>query len=249
MSNNKGQHRNFHFQPAGLSGVSALSDVTFAVLNCLNAWWDQRCGLAQFDNEGDEPNMKKFRLEQMLLVALTVLVATGLVGAAEKEKTLLRASLDGIHETNPSTIITDATGTLLATINDDSSITYTLSYNNMSTPVTQAHIHIGATKITGGIVVFFCTNLGNGPAGTPTCPNDTNNSGTVTHTVTASDVVALPAQGVAAGDMKDVVRAIVSGVAYANVHTTAHPAGEIRGQIRSTGDEDDELPGADHHHR
>jgi CHRD domain len=182
---------------------------------------------------------------RVLLVALSVLLLTSMSSAAEK--TQLHASLDGIHETNPSTIITDATGQLTATINDDSSITYTLSYKNLSTPITQSHIHIGATKITGGIVVFFCTNLGNGPAGTPACPNDSTNSGTVSHTVTAADVVSLPTQGVVAGDIKDVVRAIVSGVAYANVHTTAHPAGEIRGQIRSTEDEDDELPGADHH--
>lgn len=192
--------------------------------------------------------MRKFRIEQLLLVALSLLIVSGVVGAAEKEKTQLRARLDGIHETNPSTIITNGTGTLTATVNDDSSITYTLSYKNLSTPVTQAHIHIGATKITGGISVFFCSNLSNGPAGTPACPNDATNSGTVTHTVTAADVVGPVGQGVPAGDMADVVRAIASGVTYANVHTTAHPAGEIRGQIRSTEDEDDELPGADHDH-
>lgn len=192
--------------------------------------------------------MRKFRIEQVLLVALSILIVSGVVGAAEKEKTQLRARLDGIHETNPSTIITNGTGTLTATVNDDSSITYTLSYKNLSTPVTQAHIHIGATKITGGISVFFCSNLSNGPAGTPACPNDATNSGTVTHTVTAADVVGPAGQGVPAGDMADVVRAIASGVTYANVHTTAHPAGEIRGQIRSTEDEDDELPGADHDH-
>ncbi|HET7206958.1 MAG TPA: CHRD domain-containing protein [Terriglobales bacterium] len=192
--------------------------------------------------------MRKFRIEQLLLVALSLLIVSGVVGAAEKEKTQLRARLDGIHETNPSTIITNGTGTLTATVNDDSSITYTLSYKNLSTPVTQAHIHIGATKITGGISVFFCSNLSNGPAGTPACPNDATNSGTVTHTVTAADVVGPAGQGVPAGDMADVVRAIASGVTYANVHTTAHPAGEIRGQIRSTEDEDDELPGADHDH-
>jgi hypothetical protein len=187
--------------------------------------------------------MRKFRIHQIVLVAVIVLVCSGIAGAAEKETTHLRAKLDGIHETNPSTIITDGTGILTAAVNDDSSITYTLSYKNLSTPVTQAHIHIGATKITGGISVFFCTNLGNGPAGTPACPNDSTNSGTVSHTVTAADVVGPAGQGVPPGDMARVVQAIASGVTYANVHTTAHPAGEIRGQIRSTGDKDDRLPG------
>src|SRR5215469_3979435 len=104
----------------------------------------------------------KLRINQPLLVALSVLLFAVILGAAEKETTHLRAKLDGIHETNPSTIITNGTGTLIATVNDDSTITFTLSYKNLSTPVTQAHIHIGATKITGGISIFFCTNLGNG---------------------------------------------------------------------------------------
>src|SRR5215471_680301 len=189
--------------------------------------------------------MRKLRINQFLLVALSVLLLAVVLGAAETETSHLRAKLDGIHETNPSTIITNGTGTLTATVNDDATITYTLTYSNLSTPVTQAHIHIGATKITGGISIFFCTNLGNGPAGTPACPNDATNSGSATNTVSAADVVAgAAAQGVPAGDMADVVRAIASHVTYANVHTTAHPGGEIRGQIRQRGDDDDDnLPG------
>jgi hypothetical protein len=120
-----------------------------------------------------------------------------------------------------------------------------LTYKNLSSQVQQAHIHIGATKISGGVSIFLCTNLGNGPAGTPACPDDSTHSGTVSRTVTAADVIGPANQGVPAGDMKDVVRAIASHVTYANVHTANHPAGEIRGQIRQReDDEDDELPGA-----
>jgi hypothetical protein len=183
-------------------------------------------------------------MKNLVFLAVSMLLLAVTLGAAEKEKNHLRARLVGIEETNPSTIITDGTGTLTATINDDATITYTLTYSNLSTPVTQAHIHIGATKITGGISIFFCTNLGNGPAGTPACPNNATNSGTVTHTVSAADVVGPTGQGVGVGDLRNALRAIASGVAYANIHTTAHPAGEIRGQIKAGEDEDDELPGA-----
>src|SRR5215475_6590063 len=190
--------------------------------------------------------MKKAWIVVLALFCVSVLT----VSVAETEKSRLRAKLTGIEETNgPSTVITNATGTFKATVDNDTSITYTLTYKNLSTPIQQAHIHIGATKINGGVSIFLCTNLGNGPAGTPTCPNDATNSGTVTHTVTAADVVGPAGQGVAVGDMTSVVRAIASGVTYANVHTTAHPAGEIRGQIRQRDDDpDDLLPGADHHH-
>lgn len=177
------------------------------------------------------------------LLALSVLLFAVTLGAAEKEKTHMRAKLVGIEET-PVTIITKATGTFSATLNDDSSITFTVTYNNLSTPILQSHIHIGAPAITGGVAIFFCSNLGNGPAGTPACPNDATNSGSVTRTVTAADVIGPTGQGVAAGDFQSVVQAIASGVTYANVHTVSHPGGEIRGRIRATDDKDDELPGA-----
>jgi len=186
-------------------------------------------------------------MKKAWIVVLALFCASALtVLAAETEKSRLRAKLTGIEEANgPSTVITNATGTFKATIDNDTSITYTLTYKNLSTPIQQAHIHIGATKLNGGVSIFLCTNLGNGPAGTPTCPNDATNSGTVSHTVTAADVIGPANQGVPPGDFADVVRAIASHVTYANVHTTAHPGGEIRGQIRQFGDdEDDELPGA-----
>ena len=194
--------------------------------------------------------MRKLRIEKLLLVALSVLVVSVTLGAAEVEKTQLSARLVGIQEVGPPTnaaIITNATGTFTATINNDTTLTYTLTYNNLSSAVQQAHIHIGATKTSGGVSIFLCSNLGNGPAGTPACPDSATHSGTVSRTVSAADVIGPTGQGVPAGDFKDVVRAIVSHVTYANVHSANHPGGEIRGQIRSTEDEDDELPGADHH--
>jgi hypothetical protein len=51
-------------------------------------------------------------------------------------------------------------------------------------------------------------------------------------TLTAANVVGPAGQLVAAGEFAELVRAIKSGVTYANVHTTAVTAGEIRGQIR-----------------
>jgi hypothetical protein len=40
----------------------------------------------------------------------------------------------------------------------------------MEGDVLPTHIHLGQHGVNGGISVFLCTNLGNGPAGTPTCP-------------------------------------------------------------------------------
>jgi hypothetical protein len=95
--------------------------------------------------------------------------------------------------------------------------------------VTQAHIHFGKIHVPGGIMVFFCTNLGNGPAGTPLCPAS---GGTVTGTWTAASVVGPTGQNVTPGDFSAVIDALNSNTAYANIHTTKFPAGEIRGQVR-----------------
>jgi len=161
--------------------------------------------------------------------------------------------LDGFQElgalnAQTGAILSDGTGTLHLDLDRTSqTATFTLTYTNVGTTppltgtVTQAHIHFGKVHSSGGVMVFFCTNLGNGPAGTQTCPA---NSGTVTGTFTAASVRAIAGQNVNAGDFDALEDALTSNTAYANVHTTTLPAGEIRGQIRR-GDGDDHH---DKHH-
>jgi CHRD domain len=166
--------------------------------------------------------MKKLCFAVVALFCVSAVIAV----AAEKEKNHLSARLNGLQEVATPTAITNGTGTFTATLNDDSTLTYTLTYANLSSKVLQSHIH-------------------SPPPGTPACPDDATHSGTVSRTVSAADVIGPAAQGVGAGDFADVVRAIASHVTYANVHTSNFPAGEIRGQIRQHGDDDDdELPGA-----
>jgi hypothetical protein len=112
-------------------------------------------------------------------------------------------------------------------------IAYTLTYSDVGTTppstgtVTQAHIHFGKSHASGGVLVFFCSNSPS--AGTPTCPE---NSGTVTGTWAAASVGAIPGQNVTAGDFDALADALLSNTAYANIHTTALPNGELRGQVR-----------------
>jgi len=114
-------------------------------------------------------------------------------------------------------------------------ITFKLTFSGLSAPVTQSHIHFGKRHVPGGIMVFFCTNLNNGPAGTQMCPAG---GGTVTGTITGGDVRPLPGQHITAGDFDALVAVLDSDSAYGNIHTTNFPAGEIRAQIRH--DEDDD---------
>jgi hypothetical protein len=108
---------------------------------------------------------------------------------------------------------------------------FRLTYSGFpsSTSIKQAHIYFGKVHVAGGIIVFFCSNVGNGPPGTQACPTP---NGTVMGTITPASVTGLAsAQNINAGDFDALVAALDSNTAYGNIHTAKFPAGEIRGQI------------------
>jgi hypothetical protein len=140
-------------------------------------------------------------------------------------------------------VLSNGSGTVTLDLDRNAgTIAYTLKYQNVGvTPpktgtVLFSHIHFGKSRDSGGILVFFCTNLtftGTGPT-PPSCNTDSTGSGTVTGTWTAANVQAIPGQNVNAGDFNALVDALDSNTAYANIHTTpGFPGGEIRGQCRS----------------
>ena len=168
-----------------------------------------------------------------LVVAVALSAAVGVQAYVTKGKHDVKtARLSGYNET--PAVNTTANGSFSAKIDDKAqTIAYTLTYSGLSSQVRQAHIHFGNRFSSQGIALFLCTNLGNGPAGTPACPGTT--SGTVTGTLHPSDVQAITNQGLAAGDWDSIVRAIRAGAAYANVHTNNFPGGEIRAQLGGGG--------------
>ena len=138
----------------------------------------------------------------------------------------MSATLKGIEE--PPAVSSTGRGSFKARVGDDGiSLEYTLKYSGLEGSITQAHIHLGQRGVNGGIAVFLCSNLANGPAGTPLCPG--TSSGEVSGTV--SEIVGPAGQGLVAGEFEELLRAIDKDVTYANMHTTKHPGGEIRGQI------------------
>src|SRR5687768_8360704 len=131
-----------------------------------------------------------------------------------------------------------ARGRFQAVLSEDGTeITYTLSYRQVQGTVTEAHIHLGNPGVNGDVMVFLCSNLGNGPAGTQNCPAD---PATISGTITASDVLAIVDQDLPAGSFREFRNSVRQGFAYANVHSTLYPLGELRGQICEQRDEDDD---------
>ena len=89
-----------------------------------------------------------------------------------------------------------------------------------------AHVHFGQRSVAGGVSFFLC---GGSTKPTP-CPNG---SGTVEGDVGPADVVGPNAQGIEPGSFAEILQAMRAGQAYANIHTTRWPTGEIRGQINN----------------
>ena len=108
-------------------------------------------------------------------------------------------------------------------------IRWELSYNDgFSSTVQQAHIHFGQRHTNGGISLFLCTNLGNGPAGTQLCPVG---PATIAGVAAAADIIGPAGQLIAPGEIEELIAAIRAGVAYVNIHTAMFTGGEIRGQF------------------
>lgn len=140
----------------------------------------------------------------------------------------VRGFLTGYEEV--PAVSTQASGRFEATITPTADgFAYRVSYSGLEGDVTQSHIHFGQRGVNGGVSAFFCSNLGNGPAGTQACPPS---PATVTGTIAAADVVGPAAQGIAAGEVAELLRAIRVGATYANVHSTKFPGGEVRAQLR-----------------
>lgn len=156
----------------------------------------------------------------LVLIFAIVAVATAGGGGGRHG---LKAHLDGYQEVPP--ISTAATGRFKAKING-SQIDYKLSYSGFGTPVKFAHIHFGQFGVEGGVTAFLC-----GGGSKPACPP----SGEVTGTIAASDVVGPADQGIAAGEIDELIAAIRHGATYVNIHTDAYGDGEIRGQIGGRG--------------
>src|SRR6185369_7012281 len=117
------------------------------------------------------------------VVALVVIAAVLALGFTDGFKNI-KELLIGAEEV--PYVSTTANGQFEARINQtETEIAYTLSYSTLEGDVQQAHIHLGQAGVAGGISVFLCTNLNNGPVGTQACPPA---PATITGVITAAYV-------------------------------------------------------------
>ena len=150
----------------------------------------------------------------LIVAALALVAAPSTAFAVDPTQPAYGGPLSGAQEV--PAVATTATGQGTAVISaDGSTITYIVTYSGLSGTVNAAHIHTGAAGVAGGVILPLTA----GPSpmvGTLTAAN-----------FVASGAVTTFAQAVAA---------IRAGTTYFNLHTTANPGGEIRGQILAAGD-------------
>jgi hypothetical protein len=166
----------------------------------------------------------------VLAFGLIVALAGVVVAHGGSDRKSFKAQLNGFQEV--PAISSTASGSLKLSINSaNTQIAYTLTYTALQGGAAMAaHIHLGQPGVSGGVVAFLC-----GGGGKAACPAA---GGTVSGTIIAADVLALPTQGLAAGDLAAFLRAMRAGVTYVNVHSMTFASGEIRGQLKANGNKD-----------
>jgi CHRD domain len=184
-------------------------------------------------------------MQRQILAGATLAAALFAVPTVAVHAEDFAATLSGLNEIGglgageTGAINSPAAGTVKLVLDEKAqTLSYTLTYSGFpaTETVTQSHIHFGKARVAGGVIVFFCSSLASPPPGTPTCPAT---AGSVSGVLTPASVVGPAAQHISAGDFAGLVTALTSDTAYANIHTTSLPAGEIRGQVRRAHREDD----------
>ncbi|MEO7454682.1 MAG: CHRD domain-containing protein [Gemmatimonadaceae bacterium] len=117
----------------------------------------------------------------------------------------------------PDPVFTDGVGVGYLSVGNGIA-SYVIAWNALSGPATAVHIHGPANAFSGaGILVDL------------PLPAQSETHGAFRESFTAGDIRSLA--GAPPISMDSLVVLIINGSAYLDVHTAAHPAGEIRGQL------------------
>lgn len=160
-----------------------------------------------------------------LAAALMLAGCQSISTTATSHATEFLATLTSQQEVPP--IQSDATGTAWFSINKDGkSISYRLSVKNINN-VTMAHLHLGSANENGEHVAWLYPTSGQAPREIVGVYSDLLAKGTIT----ANDLV----EKLKGQPLSKLIDAIRHGDVYVQIHTKQHPKGEIRGQLRPTG--------------
>ncbi len=154
-----------------------------------------------------------------MLTAAAIAVAAVPANAA----TLFSTTLSGGNETAPNNSTATGAGTLLLSTNQNT-IDVFLSWTGLTGPAIGGHVHCCAPQgANAPVAIDF------GPSGVATGSLTRSFDLTAAGTFTSGFIIANG--GTIATAKTAFVNGLISGGGYYNVHTTAFPGGEIRGQL------------------
>ena len=167
------------------------------------------------------------RVVMTLAIGFAALVGTAQTAQAQPETIQwpacsgcirLFAVLSGNNETPAPGVVTGANGTAAVTVD---MVTLTVTWNiqvfNIPTGTNNAHFHVGGSGVAGPTVVNIPFTSG------------ATNDYTLTGSATPANLLVRGDQGIRAWE--DFIQSLLAGQTYINIHTTANPGGEIRGQV------------------
>jgi hypothetical protein len=161
--------------------------------------------------------MKTFNTNKLLAAAGLFAISASSAMATDDDLNV-RAGLNGFQQA-PS-IYTNATGLFQAIVYSDY-IVYRIDFKNLSSPLTEAHIHFAKSGVNGEVMVEFCGAAVKCPA---------VKTGVLQGKIMAKDVLAIPNQNVSPGNFKQLMKSILNEATYVNLHSK-NIDGEVRGQI------------------
>jgi hypothetical protein len=149
------------------------------------------------------------RVLLLLAAAALIAIVPGVATGASDE--VFTGTFTGAQEVPP--VSTSAGGTVYVFINPaGTEIKYAVSYTGLSGPLVAAHIHAGSPGVSGQIML-------------PLTPGPSTMFGSLTQANFQSTS--------AATTWAAALNLIRTGKAYVNLHTAAHPQGEIRAQLKA----------------
>lgn len=150
------------------------------------------------------------------LMGCILLLSTLFLTAAGHLQTNFRAELTGGQEV--PAVSTNASGQAYFRLNNaGDELHYVIKVRDIE-GVFAAHIHAAPIGANGPVLVTLC----GGPGSAPACSSLSNDGVLVTGTITES---------LSGEPLSVVLEALRSGDTYVNVHSSAVPSGEVRGQI------------------
>src|SRR2546422_2010047 len=134
-------------------------------------------------------------------------LAAGLMtaSAVPADTQVFSATLLGDNEVPP--INTDGKAAFRMEVGN--SITFSLTFSDLSTPLGVSHLHFAPTKVAGGVMIFLC-----GGGNQAVCPSAT--SGTITGTITEANVTGPAGPRTYPGGLSSTPKAVAA------VHASRH---------------------------